>query len=205
MNHPEPTHRPRPGPASTPTSWSSGAGVTGIYQLYLAREAGFSGQILEAGGGVGRDVVLEPLPRAAGSTRRATPTPTCSRRSSSTSGSGRSSSPSSPRPSATSTTWSTGSTSDATSASTPGSRRPPTTNRRGRGRSRPTTGRVPGPVPGGRHRRALGPVLPGRARPRGLPRRGIPHGPLAARLRSTSPASGSPSSAPDRAASRSPR
>jgi cation diffusion facilitator CzcD-associated flavoprotein CzcO len=30
-----------------------GAGITGIYQLYCAREAGFSVQLLEAGGGVG--------------------------------------------------------------------------------------------------------------------------------------------------------
>ena len=30
-----------------------GAGITGIYQLYRAREAGFSVQLLEAGGGVG--------------------------------------------------------------------------------------------------------------------------------------------------------
>ncbi len=30
-----------------------GAGITGIYQLYRAREAGFSGHLLEAGGGVG--------------------------------------------------------------------------------------------------------------------------------------------------------
>src|SRR3954469_15046332 len=30
-----------------------GAGVTGIYQLYRAREAGFSAQLVEAGGGVG--------------------------------------------------------------------------------------------------------------------------------------------------------
>ena len=30
-----------------------GAGITGIYQLYRAREAGFSTQLLEAGGGVG--------------------------------------------------------------------------------------------------------------------------------------------------------
>ena len=40
-----------------------GAGITGIYQLYRAREAGFSVQLLEAGGGVGRHLVLEPLPR----------------------------------------------------------------------------------------------------------------------------------------------
>src|SRR5256885_8414799 len=30
-----------------------GAGITGIYQLYRAREAGFSVELLEAGGGVG--------------------------------------------------------------------------------------------------------------------------------------------------------
>src|SRR3954469_12103321 len=30
-----------------------GAGITGIYQLYRAREAGFSAQLLEAGDGVG--------------------------------------------------------------------------------------------------------------------------------------------------------
>src|SRR2546429_3484503 len=30
-----------------------GAGITGIYQLYRAREAGFSVQLLEAGSGVG--------------------------------------------------------------------------------------------------------------------------------------------------------
>ncbi len=40
-----------------------GAGITGIYQLYRAREAGFSVRLLEAGDGVGRYVVLEPLPR----------------------------------------------------------------------------------------------------------------------------------------------
>ena len=40
-----------------------GAGITGIYQLYLAREAGFSVRLLEAGGGVGGHLVLEPLSR----------------------------------------------------------------------------------------------------------------------------------------------
>ena len=70
---------------------------------------------------------------ARGSTRRATPTATCSRRSSSTSGSGRSTSPGSRRPSATSTTWSTGSTSGATSASTHRSHRRCGTRRRPRG------------------------------------------------------------------------
>ncbi len=59
---------------------------------------------------------------APGSTPRATRTATCSRRSCSTSGSGRSTSPPSPRPSATSTTWSTGSTCGATCASSPRSR-----------------------------------------------------------------------------------
>ena len=31
----------------------AGAGVTGIYQLYRAREAGFSARLVEAGSGVG--------------------------------------------------------------------------------------------------------------------------------------------------------
>ena len=35
------------------TCSSSAAGITGIYQLYRAREAGFSAQLLEAGDGVG--------------------------------------------------------------------------------------------------------------------------------------------------------
>lgn len=52
MNHPEPTHEPvRPDP--DPDVLVVGAGVTGIYQLYLAREAGFSVRLLEAGSGVG--------------------------------------------------------------------------------------------------------------------------------------------------------
>ncbi len=57
-----------------------GAGITGIYQLYRAREAGFSAQLLEAGRrrraarGTG---TATPGP---GSTRRATRTATCSRK-----------------------------------------------------------------------------------------------------------------------------
>ena len=41
-----------------------GAGITGIYQLYRAREAGFSAALVEAGSGLGRHLVLEPLPGA---------------------------------------------------------------------------------------------------------------------------------------------
>jgi cation diffusion facilitator CzcD-associated flavoprotein CzcO len=40
-------------PASDVDVLVVGAGITGIYQLYRAREAGFSAQLLEAGGGVG--------------------------------------------------------------------------------------------------------------------------------------------------------
>ena len=40
-----------------------GAGITGIYQLYRALEAGFDAQLLEAGRRRGRHLVLEPLPR----------------------------------------------------------------------------------------------------------------------------------------------
>jgi cation diffusion facilitator CzcD-associated flavoprotein CzcO len=41
------------GPAADVDVLVVGAGITGIYQLYLAREAGFSVQLLEAGHGVG--------------------------------------------------------------------------------------------------------------------------------------------------------
>ncbi|NUU24866.1 MAG: NAD(P)/FAD-dependent oxidoreductase, partial [Streptomycetaceae bacterium] len=41
------------GPADPVDVLVVGAGVTGIYQLYRAREAGFSATLLEAGGGVG--------------------------------------------------------------------------------------------------------------------------------------------------------
>jgi cation diffusion facilitator CzcD-associated flavoprotein CzcO len=44
-------HVPRP--AADVDVLVVGAGITGIYQLYRAREAGFSVQLLEAGGGVG--------------------------------------------------------------------------------------------------------------------------------------------------------
>ena len=112
-----------------------GAGITGIYQLYRAREAGFSAQLLEAGGGVGRHLVLEPLPGRPvrlrelhvrlplleGAVRRVGVAGALRRRS--------------PRPSATSTTSSTGSTSGATCGSTPRSRRRSATSRRAPGRS----------------------------------------------------------------------
>ena len=60
-------------------------------------------------------------------------------------------------------------------------------------------------VPGGGHRHPLGAVLPRRARARGLPRASRTTRGGGRRRRSTSPASGSPSSAPDRAACRSSR
>src|SRR4051794_41857784 len=41
-----------------------GAGITGIYQLYRAREAGFSALLLEAGGGGGGTRDWEPHPGA---------------------------------------------------------------------------------------------------------------------------------------------
>ena len=41
-----------------------GAGITGIYQLYRAREAGFSAQLARGGRRCGRYLVLEPLPGA---------------------------------------------------------------------------------------------------------------------------------------------
>jgi cation diffusion facilitator CzcD-associated flavoprotein CzcO len=52
------TKPPEPAPGETPRRLTSdvlvvGAGVTGIYQLYRAREAGFSVQLVEAGDGVG--------------------------------------------------------------------------------------------------------------------------------------------------------
>jgi cation diffusion facilitator CzcD-associated flavoprotein CzcO len=54
MNHPDPTHRPDPDPGAVDADvLVVGAGVTGIYQLYLAREAGFTAMMLEAGDGVG--------------------------------------------------------------------------------------------------------------------------------------------------------
>lgn len=42
-----------PGPALDVDVLVVGAGVTGIYQLYRAREAGFSVEAVEASGGVG--------------------------------------------------------------------------------------------------------------------------------------------------------
>ena len=93
-----------------------GAGITGIYQLYRAREAASPrcwSRPATASAAPGTGTAT----RAPASTPRATRTATCSPRSCSTSGSGRSTSPPSPRPSATSTTSSTGSTCAATCAS----------------------------------------------------------------------------------------
>ncbi len=110
----------------------------------------------------------------------------------------------SPRPSATSTTWSTGSTSAATCASAlrvtsavcdeaSGTWAVTPRRRHARVRARflvAATGVLSVPYI---------PDVPG---PRRLPRRAAPHRPLARPSRSTSPASGSPSSAPRRAACR---
>jgi len=52
MIHPEPTHEPDSGRLDADVL-IVGAGVTGIYQLYMARQAGFSVRVLEAGAGVG--------------------------------------------------------------------------------------------------------------------------------------------------------
>ncbi len=51
-NHPEPAHGRDAGRLDADVL-IVGAGITGIYQLYLARQAGFSALVLEAGGGVG--------------------------------------------------------------------------------------------------------------------------------------------------------
>jgi cation diffusion facilitator CzcD-associated flavoprotein CzcO len=52
MTHPEPTSDDSTVPLDADVL-IVGAGVTGIYQLYMAGEAGFSAMLLEAGGGVG--------------------------------------------------------------------------------------------------------------------------------------------------------
>ena len=52
-NAPEPLTAGSRRPASDVDVLVVGAGITGIYQLYRAREAGFSAQLVEAGGGVG--------------------------------------------------------------------------------------------------------------------------------------------------------
>ena len=109
---------------------------------------------------------------------------------------------SSRRPSATSTTWSTASTSGATCGSTPRSPRPSTTRRRRRGPWSLDDGdRAPHALPRRRDRCPLGAVLPRRAGTRGLPRRVSTTPGCGRRRPSTSRASASPSSAPDRAAS----
>ena len=51
-HEPAPDQNPSPLPGDVDVL-VIGAGITGIYQLYRAREAGFSAQLLEAGGGVG--------------------------------------------------------------------------------------------------------------------------------------------------------
>ena len=113
---------------------------------------------------------------ARGSTPRATPTPTCSRRNCSTSGSGRSTSRNNRRPSATSTTSSTASTSGATSDST----REVTSAVYDESSGTWTVvarrrHRVPHALLRRRDRRALGAVLPRRAGPRRLSRRVTAH------------------------------
>ena len=77
-----------------------GGGITGIYQLYLARGAGFSVQLLEAGHGVGGTWYWNRYPGARFDSESYTYAYS-SHGSSSRSGSGRSTSPSNPRSSAT--------------------------------------------------------------------------------------------------------
>ena len=180
-----------------------GAGITGIYQLYRAREAGFSAQLLEAGDGVGGTWYWNRYPGARFDSESYTYAYLFSKE--------------------LFEEWEWQEhfaeqpeierylnhvvdrfdlrrhirfDTKVTSAAV----------RRGVGdvdRRRRRRERDPGAVPRRRHRRALGAVLPRRAGARGLPRRVVPHGAVADGRRSTSPASAWPSSAPGRAACRS--
>ena len=177
-----------------------GAGITGIYQLYRAREAGFSVQLLEAGGGVGGTWYWNRYPGARFDSESYTyaylfskelfdewewqehfaEQPETERYLNHVVDrfdlrrhirfDARVTSAVYDEPSAT---W-TVALGDGTEIRDPLLRR--------------------------RDRRALGAVLPRRAGPRRLPRRVVPHRAAGRRRRSTSRASASPSSAPDRAA-----
>ena len=61
--HPPRSRRPPEPHAADVDVLVVGAGITGIYQLYRAREAGFSALLVEAGERRRRHLVLEPLPR----------------------------------------------------------------------------------------------------------------------------------------------
>ena len=173
-----------------------GAGITGIYQLYRAREAGFSVQLLEAGGGVGGTWYWNRYPGARFDSESYTYGYLFSKE-----------------------------LFDEWEWQEHFAEQPETERylnhvvdrfdlRRhirfdarvtsavydeASGTWTVTTGdgtEHPGPVPRRRDRRALGAVLPRRARARRLPRRAAPHRAAGRRRRSTSPASASRSSAP---------
>ena len=90
-----------PRPASEVEVLVVGAGVTGIYQAYRAREEGFTVEVVEAGDGVGGTWFWNRYPGARLRLGELHVRATSSPASCSTSGGGRSASPSSPRPSAT--------------------------------------------------------------------------------------------------------
>ena len=156
-----------------------GAGITGIYQLYRAREAGFSVQLLEAGGGVGGTWYWNRYPGARFDSESYTYGYLFSNE--------------------LFEEWEW----QEHFAEQPETERylnhvvdrfdlrrdmrfdarvtSADVRRVGRHLDRGARRRlgVPGPVPRRRDRRPLGAVLPRRARARGLPGRAVPHGPLA--------------------------
>ena len=177
-HEPAPDQNPSPLPGDVDVL-VVGAGITGIYQLYRAREAGFSAQLLEAGDGVGGTWYWNRYPGARFDSESYTYAYLFSKE--------------------LFEEWEW----QEHFAEQPETERylnhvvdrfdlrrhirfgarvtsavydEPSARWRVDGRRRH---RDPGAVPGCRHRRPLGAVLPGRARTRGLPRRVVPHGSVA--------------------------